>query len=76
MTDFAWLTVAEAAELIRGKKLSPVEYTRALIALHLGQRGIRDTQQQREEAGARPKAEESPHRATLSFHRQIPCFGG
>jgi aspartyl-tRNA(Asn)/glutamyl-tRNA(Gln) amidotransferase subunit A len=32
MTDFAWLTVAEAAELIRGKKLSPVEYTKALIA--------------------------------------------
>ena len=32
MTDFAWLPVAEAAELIRGKKLSPVEYTKALIA--------------------------------------------
>jgi aspartyl-tRNA(Asn)/glutamyl-tRNA(Gln) amidotransferase subunit A len=31
MTDLAWLTVAEAAELLRGRKLSPVEYTRALI---------------------------------------------
>jgi aspartyl-tRNA(Asn)/glutamyl-tRNA(Gln) amidotransferase subunit A len=31
MTDLAWLTVAEAAELLRGKKLSPVEYTKALI---------------------------------------------
>ena len=31
MTDLAWLTVAEAAELLRAKKLSPVEYTRALI---------------------------------------------
>ncbi|OGA50218.1 MAG: hypothetical protein A3F74_16600 [Betaproteobacteria bacterium RIFCSPLOWO2_12_FULL_62_58] len=31
MTDFAWLTVAEAAELLRGKKLSPVEYAQALI---------------------------------------------
>jgi aspartyl-tRNA(Asn)/glutamyl-tRNA(Gln) amidotransferase subunit A len=32
MTDFAWLTLAEAADLLRGKKLSPVEYTKALIA--------------------------------------------
>jgi aspartyl-tRNA(Asn)/glutamyl-tRNA(Gln) amidotransferase subunit A len=32
MSDLAWLTVAEAAELLRGKKLSPVEYTKALIA--------------------------------------------
>jgi aspartyl-tRNA(Asn)/glutamyl-tRNA(Gln) amidotransferase subunit A len=32
MTDLAWLTVAEAAELLRGKKLSPVEYAKALIA--------------------------------------------
>jgi aspartyl-tRNA(Asn)/glutamyl-tRNA(Gln) amidotransferase subunit A len=32
MTDLAWLTVAEAADLLRGKKLSPVEYTKALIA--------------------------------------------
>jgi aspartyl-tRNA(Asn)/glutamyl-tRNA(Gln) amidotransferase subunit A len=32
MTDLAWLTVAEAAELLRGKKLSPVEYAQALIA--------------------------------------------
>src|SRR6187549_2988205 len=31
MTDLAWLTVAEAAELLRAKKLSPVEYTKALI---------------------------------------------
>jgi aspartyl-tRNA(Asn)/glutamyl-tRNA(Gln) amidotransferase subunit A len=32
MTDLAWLTIAEAAELLRGKKLSPVEYAKALIA--------------------------------------------
>ena len=32
MTDFAWLTVAEAGELLRGKKISPVEYAKALIA--------------------------------------------
>jgi len=32
MTDLAYLTMAEAAELLRGRKLSPVEYTRALIA--------------------------------------------
>ena len=32
MTDLAWLTVAEAAELLRGRKLSPVEYAKALIA--------------------------------------------
>jgi aspartyl-tRNA(Asn)/glutamyl-tRNA(Gln) amidotransferase subunit A len=32
VTDLAWLTIAEAAELLRGKKLSPVEYTKALIA--------------------------------------------
>jgi aspartyl-tRNA(Asn)/glutamyl-tRNA(Gln) amidotransferase subunit A len=32
MSDLAWLTVAEAAELLRSKKLSPVEYTKALIA--------------------------------------------
>ena len=32
MTDFAWLTVAEAGELLRGKKVSPVEYAKALIA--------------------------------------------
>lgn len=31
MTDLAWLTVAEAAALLRAKKLSPVEYTQALI---------------------------------------------
>jgi len=31
MTDLAWLTVAEASELLRGKKLSPVEYAKALI---------------------------------------------
>jgi aspartyl-tRNA(Asn)/glutamyl-tRNA(Gln) amidotransferase subunit A len=31
MTDLAWLTVADAAELLRSKKLSPVEYTKALI---------------------------------------------
>ncbi len=29
--DLAWLTVAEAAELLRGRKLSPVEYAQALI---------------------------------------------
>ena len=32
MSDLAWLTVAEAAERLRGKKLSPVEYAKALIA--------------------------------------------
>ena len=32
VTDLAWLTVAEAAELLRGRKLSPVEYAKALIA--------------------------------------------
>jgi aspartyl-tRNA(Asn)/glutamyl-tRNA(Gln) amidotransferase subunit A len=32
MSDLTWLTVAEAAELLRGKKLSPVEYAKALIA--------------------------------------------
>jgi len=32
MTDLAWLTVAEAAKLLRAKKLSPVEYAKALIA--------------------------------------------
>jgi aspartyl-tRNA(Asn)/glutamyl-tRNA(Gln) amidotransferase subunit A len=31
MDDLAWLTVAEAAELLRGRKLSPVEYAKALI---------------------------------------------
>jgi len=31
VTDLAWLTVAEAAELLRAKKLSPVEYAKALI---------------------------------------------
>lgn len=31
-TDLAWLGVAEAAELLRTKKLSPVEYAKALIA--------------------------------------------
>ena len=32
MTELAFLTVAEAAELLRTRKLSPVEYTQALIA--------------------------------------------
>ena len=31
MTDLAWLSVADAANLLRTKKLSPVEYTKALI---------------------------------------------
>lgn len=31
MTNFAWLTVAEASELLRTRKISPVEYTRALL---------------------------------------------
>ena len=30
--DLAWLTIAEASELLRAKKLSPVEYAKALIA--------------------------------------------
>ena len=32
MTDLAWLTVAEAAGLLRNRTLSPVEYAKALIA--------------------------------------------
>jgi aspartyl-tRNA(Asn)/glutamyl-tRNA(Gln) amidotransferase subunit A len=32
MSDYAFLGIAEAAELIRGRKLSPVEYTKALLA--------------------------------------------
>ena len=32
MTELAWLTVADASELLRTKKLSPVEYAKALIA--------------------------------------------
>ena len=32
MTDLAWLTVAEASELLRTRQLSPVEYTKVLIA--------------------------------------------
>lgn len=32
MTDLAWLSIAEASALLRDKKLSPVEYTQALIA--------------------------------------------
>jgi aspartyl-tRNA(Asn)/glutamyl-tRNA(Gln) amidotransferase subunit A len=31
MSDLAWLTIAEASELLRARKLSPVEYTRALL---------------------------------------------
>ena len=31
MNDLAWLTVAEAADLLRTRKLSPVEYAKALI---------------------------------------------
>ena len=31
MTELAWLSVAEGAELLRTKKLSPVEWTRALL---------------------------------------------
>lgn len=32
MSDLAWLSIAEASALIRAKKLSPVEWTQALIA--------------------------------------------
>ena len=32
MSDLAFLTVAEAARLLRDRKLSPVEYAKALIA--------------------------------------------
>jgi aspartyl-tRNA(Asn)/glutamyl-tRNA(Gln) amidotransferase subunit A len=32
MSEFAFLGLAEAAELVRGKKLSPVEYAKALLA--------------------------------------------
>jgi len=31
MTDFAYLTIAEASKLIRDRKISPVEYTKALL---------------------------------------------
>ena len=31
MNDLAWLTVAQAADLLRTRKLSPVEYVKALI---------------------------------------------
>ena len=31
MTDLAWLTVAEGSALLRAKKLSPVEWTQALL---------------------------------------------
>ena len=31
MTDLAWVTVAEGAALLRAKKLSPVEWTKALL---------------------------------------------
>src|ERR1041384_8164474 len=31
MTDLAYLTVADGAQLLRAKKLSPVEWTRALL---------------------------------------------
>jgi len=31
MTDLAWLTIAEGSALLRAKKLSPVEWTRALL---------------------------------------------
>ena len=31
MTDVAWLTVAEGSQLLRAKKLSPVEWTKALL---------------------------------------------
>ena len=39
MTDFAYLTIADAANLLYGRKISPVEYTQALldrIAAHDG----------------------------------------
>jgi aspartyl-tRNA(Asn)/glutamyl-tRNA(Gln) amidotransferase subunit A len=32
MSDLAWLTLSDAAGLLRAKKLSPLEYTRTLIA--------------------------------------------
>src|SRR5258708_32861482 len=32
MSDLAYLTIAEAGRLIRARKLSPVEFTRALMA--------------------------------------------
>src|SRR5262245_1688694 len=31
MTDLAWLSIAEGSALLRAKKLSPVEWTRALL---------------------------------------------
>jgi len=32
MSDLAWLSIAEGSALLRDKKLSPVEWTKALIA--------------------------------------------
>ena len=31
MSDLAYLTLAQAGDLIRAKKLSPIEYTEALL---------------------------------------------
>ena len=31
MTDFAFLTIADASKLLSGKDISPVEYTQALL---------------------------------------------
>ena len=31
MTDFAYLTIADAAKLLRERQISPVEYTQALL---------------------------------------------
>ena len=31
MTDLAWLSVAEGSQLLRARKLSPVEWTKALL---------------------------------------------
>ncbi len=31
MTDLAWISVAEGAQLLRSRKLSPVEWTKALL---------------------------------------------
>ena len=31
MTDLAWLSVTEGAQLLRSRKLSPIEWTKALL---------------------------------------------
>ena len=36
MSELAFLTIADASEKIRTKKLSPVEYTKSVLAIRKG----------------------------------------